>query len=300
MVRRQERFYKIEGHNEMKTENLPLAKKGLDTVNFVRTLQATDHVILFYNDLRDCRQLLFTFLKAGMDKGEAAIYVTGQEMSKQSQKTTDEFGVNVKRYEMINTLKIINYDEWYIIDGKVDIPNIMTIWRKAVDEAKERDFKGVRVCSEMLCFFKHDLADKVLEYENACHRRLEIPMTTICAYDLNALNPLGEKLFLDLLKAHSHILFAEPDLGFNVILEAVDDVLEKVLGTLSKWVLFSSLRNLFGLEREDIPKRIMDFSVALEKTFGDTTAGLLENMIFRELYLRLKERSICTVLEAEE
>jgi len=281
----------------MKTEYVPLASKELDALNFVRGLQATDHAILFYNDLKDCRQVLFTFLKAGMDKGEAAVYVTGQETSKQSQKAADEFSVNVKRYEMVSALKVVNYDEWYIVNGKVDIPNIMTLWRKSVDAAKERGFKGMRVCGEMSCFFRRNLVNEMVEYEKACNRSLEIPMTTICAYDLNLLNPLGEKLFLDLLKAHSHILFAEPDLGFNVTLEAVDDVLEKVLGSLSKGVLFSSLRNLFGLEREDIPKRFMDFRVALEKTFGDMTAGLLENMIFRELYLKLKKQSICATLE---
>jgi hypothetical protein len=92
----------------------------------------------------------------------------------------------------------------------------------------------------------------------------------------------------------------EPDLGFSFTLEAIDNVLDKVLGSLSKMVLFSSLGNLFGIEKEDIPMRFMDFRVALEKTFGDTTAGLLENMIFRELYFRLKKRSMCNTLEVEK
>ncbi len=284
----------------MKTEYLSIAKKGLDVVNFARGLQATDHVIFFHNDLKDCRQLLFTFLKAGMDKGEAAIYVTEQEMPKQNQKATDEFSVNVKRYEMVSALKVINYDEWYLTNGKVDITNIMNLWRKAVNEAKERGFKGVRVCSEMSWAFRRNLLNDIVEYEKACDKKLEIPITTTCAYDLNMLNSLGEKPFLDLLKAHSHIIFDEPDLGFSIIVEAIDDILEKVLGELSKIVLLSSLRNLFGLEKEEIPKRFMDFRVALEKTFGATTAGLLENMIFRELYLRLKKRSIYTALEVEE
>jgi len=271
----------------MKTEYFPLTQKDLDILNFVKGLQASDHAILFYNDLKNCRQALFTFLKAGMDKGEAAVYVAGRETSKQNQKATDEFSVNVKRYEMVGALKVVNYDEWYIINGKIDIPNIIMSWRKAVDAAKERGFKGMRVCSEMSCFFRRNLVNEMVEYEKACDRRLEIPMTAICAYDLNLLTPLGEKLFLDVLKTHSHILFAEPDLGFNVTLEAVDDVLEKVLGNLSKGVLFSNLRNFFGLSREDIPKMFIDFRSALEKTFGDMTAGLLENMIFRELYLKL-------------
>jgi len=291
---------KIEEDRNMKTEYLPPIRKGFGVLDFVKALQPMDHAILFYNDLKDCRRVLFTFLKAGVDKGEAAVYVTGRETSKQNQKAMGELSVNIKQYQMVGALKVVNYDEWYINNGRVHIPNIMTLWRRAADEAKERGFKGMRVCGEMSCFFGHNLVNEMVEYEKACNRRLEIPMTAICAYDLNLVNPMNEKFFIDLLKAHSHIIFAEPYVGFNVTLEAVDDVLEKALGGLSKGVLFSNLRDLFRLEREDIPKRFMDFRLALEKTFGNTTAGLLENMIFRELYLKLKKQSICATLEVEE
>ncbi|MFQ5758964.1 MAG: MEDS domain-containing protein, partial [Candidatus Bathyarchaeia archaeon] len=206
-------------------------RKESEVLDFVKGLQATDHVVLFYNDLKDCRQVLFTYLKAGMDKGEVGFYVAGGERPEQIQKATEEeFSRNIKRYEMIGALKIVNYDEWYIIDGRVNIPKIMGLWRKVVDEAKERGFKGVRACGEMSCFFRHNLANELLEYEKACNRRLKMPMTAVCAYDVNLVKPFGEKFFLDLLKAHSHVLFTEPEIGFNATLEAVDRVLEKAFG----------------------------------------------------------------------
>jgi len=258
-------------------------------VDFVKGLQATNHVVLFYNDLKACRQVLFTYLKAGMDKGEVGFYVTGGERAEQIQKATEEeFSINIKRYEMVGALKIVNYNELYIIDEKVNIPKIMELWQKVVDEAKERGFKGVRACGEMSCFFRHNLTNELLEYEKACNRRLKMPMTAVCAYDVNLLMPFGEKFFLDLLKAHSHFLFTEPEIGFNATLEAVERGLERALGSLSKEMIFATIKNHFGLEKEDIPKRFMDFHEALEKTFSIMTAGLLESMVFRDLYSKLK------------
>jgi len=287
---------KIGEQGEMKAEYL---RNGSEVLDFVKGLKATDHVVLFYNNAKDCRQVLFTYLKDGIDKGEAAVYVAGQETPEKIRKEMEEFGMNVRGYEMVGALRVVNYDEWYINNGGVDIPKIMALWQMAVDEAKERNFTGIRACGEMSCFFNHDLVDELVEYEKACNRRLKIPMTAVCAYDISLISPFGEKLFLELLKAHSHLLSTEQEIGFNATLESVDDVLEKALGGLSKEVLFSNLRNLFGLEKEEIPKRFMDFRVALEKTFSDMTARLLENMIFRELYLKLKTgESMSATLES--
>lgn len=50
-----------------------------EIVEFVRRMKRTDHAILFYSKPEDKRHVLFTYLKAGLDQGQAAAYVTGQE-----------------------------------------------------------------------------------------------------------------------------------------------------------------------------------------------------------------------------
>ena len=46
-----------------------------EMLDFVRTMKAKDHVIMFYTDHRQKHLVLFTYLKAGLDAGEAAIYI---------------------------------------------------------------------------------------------------------------------------------------------------------------------------------------------------------------------------------
>jgi hypothetical protein len=49
--------------------------KNQEIVDFVREMKPTDHVIMFYSKPEDKREVLFTYLKAGLDQGEAAAYV---------------------------------------------------------------------------------------------------------------------------------------------------------------------------------------------------------------------------------
>lgn len=48
-----------------------------EVLSFVKRMKATDRVIMFYSNLEDERLVLFTYLKAGLGKGEAAVYVVG-------------------------------------------------------------------------------------------------------------------------------------------------------------------------------------------------------------------------------
>jgi hypothetical protein len=50
-----------------------------EILDFVKTMQVKDHAILFYSDRKDKRDVLFTYLKAGLDTGEAAVYVASEE-----------------------------------------------------------------------------------------------------------------------------------------------------------------------------------------------------------------------------
>jgi hypothetical protein len=89
------------------------------------------------------------------------------------------------------------------------------LWKKALDEAVTRGFKGLRVTGEMACFFKNNMINELVLYERALHRELEIPLAAICAYDDDVvLKGIKEerylRLYLDLITAHSTILFTGP------------------------------------------------------------------------------------------
>lgn len=55
-------------------------------LDYVKNLSPGDHAILLYESIEDKDQVLFNYIKAGLDRGEAAVYVTAQVSSEQVRK----------------------------------------------------------------------------------------------------------------------------------------------------------------------------------------------------------------------
>ncbi len=186
-----------------------------EILDFVRKMKPRDHVILFYTNNRDKHLVLLTYLKAGLDAGEAAVYIAGDESSSQIREAMRDFGIRVEHLEKTGALRVVDYRNWYIIGGEFNIGKTISLWKKALDEALARGFKGLRVTGEMACFFKNNMINELVLYERTLHRELEIPLAAICAYDDDVvLKGIEEerymRLYLDLITAHSTILFTGP------------------------------------------------------------------------------------------
>jgi hypothetical protein len=73
---------------------------------------------------------------------------------------------------------------------------------------------------------------------------------------------------------------------FNAILtEAVDDAFSS-LGTSAKQAIYYHLEDKFKITRNDIPNRLSDFEIGLEKIFG-SGSKFLEILIMKRLYERI-------------
>ncbi|MFQ5871123.1 MAG: MEDS domain-containing protein [Candidatus Geothermarchaeales archaeon] len=185
-----------------------------EIIGFVKGMESRDHVILLYTDRRDKHDILFTYLRAGLEKGEAAAYVAGEETADQIRQAMEEFDIDVERYEKAGALRIIDYRDWYIIDGEFDASTTIGLWEKLLDESVAKGFKGLRVTGEMACFFENDMLKELLEYERSLHRTLEIALTAICAYDSEVLvKQGGGEALLDLLNSHMTAIISGPRKG---------------------------------------------------------------------------------------
>jgi hypothetical protein len=187
-----------------------------EILEFVKTMHVKDHAILFYENRDDKRDILFTYLKAGLDAGEAAIYVASDEPTHDVARAMEEFGLNVDQYQKKHALRIVDYREWYIIEGEFNVSRVFSQWQRSLREALDGGFKGLRVAGEMSCFFRHHMLNELVVYERALHRELEVPMEAICAYDDSVvLRGIEEdrylRLYLDLIAAHGTILFVGPE-----------------------------------------------------------------------------------------
>ncbi|MFW9962497.1 MAG: MEDS domain-containing protein [Candidatus Sifarchaeia archaeon] len=182
-------------------------------MRILRHLKPRDHVILIYESQEAKHNTLFSYIKKGLKKGEAAMYICSEETPDEIRAAMGNFGIEVERYEKQGALKILPYTDMYIRDGIFNLDDVMEVWSNAYNDAMAKGFNGMRVTGEMSCFIMHDLVAELIEYEHALHTVLDIPMMAICAYNSDALtnveNPID--VYSELVKAHGKVLFAGKD-----------------------------------------------------------------------------------------
>lgn len=185
-----------------------------EIIDFVRSMKPTDHVIMFYEFPEDKHRVLFEYLKAGLDSQEAAAYVAGDETPNEIREAMARFGIDVDGYEKKGMLHVIDYKDWYIINGNFSIEKTVNLWKNLLDDALAKGFKGLRVTGEMACFFKRGMVKELVRYESSLHRVLDIPLTAICAYNLPLLIKEHQtQLVVELIRAHSTVIILGPKAG---------------------------------------------------------------------------------------
>jgi hypothetical protein len=168
-----------------------------------------------WRDTADWRKVLSQLWNQGLIYGYLELDGAGDESPSQIKEAMRDFGLDVEHYERTGALKVVDYRNWYIIGGEFNIGRTISLWKKALEEAVAIGFKGLRGAGEMACFLNHNMINELVLYERALHRELDIPLAAICAYDDGVvLKGIEEerylKLYLDLITAHSTILFAGP------------------------------------------------------------------------------------------
>jgi len=192
-----------------------------EVLKFIREMEPHNHVILFYETEEDKRDALFTYLVSGIERGYAGAYVAGEDTPAQVRKYMKEYGIDVESRERGGALMIINYDGWCIKGGKVDPMYTINLWLKLFNEVKERGFKSLRACGEMTVFFKHNLIEDLLKYEEMLHRRLELAMMGLCAYNMRDFLGGRESLLLDLIKSHEYVIILGPRKALTIVKASV-------------------------------------------------------------------------------
>jgi len=69
-------------------------------------------------------------------------------------------------------------------------------------------------------------------------------------------------------------------------LQAIDQVLYRVLGKTGSDAVYSYLERNYGLRKEELPKRLETFALGIEAAFG-SSALIIEKLVIRNLQSRL-------------
>ena len=198
--------------------------------SFIHEFKPHNHLILFYDTLKNKYEILYHFIANGLQHGKGTVYICSDEGPEEVSREMGSFGINVETKVKEGMLLIRNFNEWYIERGRVEPIKIITRWNKAFDQFSGRGL-GMRVIGETSCFFRQGLVRELMRYEYALHKVLTIPMEAICAYNLKTIVDTGyTDVIMPLIRAHGKAIFTTEGGSMIFEPEKIEDTdVEKLL-----------------------------------------------------------------------
>jgi sugar-specific transcriptional regulator TrmB len=184
---------------------------------FIKQIKPSEHVILLHETVDAKFKVLLNYLKYGLDSGEAAVYVCSESSVEEVKVAMQHFGIDVAKCEGKGALKVLDYTQHFIVDGHFSIDVTEAFLKSYHVDAVKSGFKGLRVCCEMACFFKHNLLRGLVDYDMSLHKSPGTPIIAMYSYRADQLmksnNPIN--VYPELIKAHGNVLFSwiDKDLG---------------------------------------------------------------------------------------
>jgi len=186
-----------------------IARGGRDLAHeptrYVRRLRFGDHAVLYYDTEDIKREITFSFLEAGLPKGEAVVYVVSEHRLGSESREIQRYGISAD-YFRTEAFTIMPTEEWYLKKGKAQAKTIIANWETLLKEKQKAGFTGLRAAGEMEVFFDNAKIKELLRYEAALGRQLALDLCALCIYDANRLK---EKQVIQLNKYHGHEIFKD-------------------------------------------------------------------------------------------
>ena len=201
-----------------------------EITEFIRNMEPTNHVILFYDSPESKRRILNTYIADGLENGKGVLYVCSEETPDQIRDGLNSFGIDVEKSTIEGRLLIKSYDPFYIKKGVVDPLRIINQWQEIYAEMEKKGL-GLRVTGETSCFFREGKVRDLMRYEYALHRVLSIPMEAICTYSIPTIVSTGyTDTIMPLIRAHGGAIFITGSGTMIVEPDAIEDhEVEKLL-----------------------------------------------------------------------
>ncbi|MCW4016622.1 MAG: MEDS domain-containing protein [Candidatus Bathyarchaeota archaeon] len=253
---------------------------------FTKKALLGDHNVCFYDSLEEKQRVLFSNLKAGLDKGCAAVYVATEENVKQLKSEMKKFGLKL---EDPKKLRITSSQQMYIPDGEFHVDRVVDNFMSVLDESLDNGFDGMFVSSDVSKVFDYmtrkGKVEEWLKCERELGRTVQFPAEGICAYTKKQVISANQ-VFLKLIQAHKNTVNAKK-LEFvdneKICIQVVMEKLDGILGKESSELIFRFLEKRFSIPRIKILPQIVEFSQCLELLFGDG-AITIEKHILKELH----------------
>jgi len=179
---------------------------------YLSRMKPSTHASLLYETTDAKLKVVLNFAKYAVDNKDALIYVCSEASVEETRVIMAKFGIDVKTLEKSGALKILDYTQQYIIDGKFSAENTVDLWRLYYKDAVSKGFKGLKAIEETDCFFKHNMQKELVHYEKLLHQMLDYPLIALCAYCTDKLSKPGAvNIYPELVKLHGNVSFTWAD-----------------------------------------------------------------------------------------
>jgi hypothetical protein len=86
-----------------------------------------DHAFLMYDTEDDMRRIAYSFMRAGLSKGDAVMYLVSEhKLDSESREIQKSLGID----DLSNkAFTIMSADEWYLRKGKAQAKTIIANWK---------------------------------------------------------------------------------------------------------------------------------------------------------------------------
>lgn len=144
------------------------------------------HFCQFYQTQEELTEILFPYLKAGLENNELCIWVmphvfkTKKEAVEHLRKTIPELDIYLEKGQ----IEIIPYKNWYAEEDSPDSKKTLKNWIKKADEALDSGYDGLRLVQDF-SWLKNDWK-KLIDYEEELDEAIENSrITAMCTYSSN-------------------------------------------------------------------------------------------------------------------
>jgi hypothetical protein len=172
-------------------------KFGLPNVSF----EAGDHICGFFRGPKERDEILFPYLRAGLDAGDKCTCVVDE-----AETAVVVAGLDDTDQISSDQLDVQRSTDTYLLDGHFSTDRMIRFWDAAVGAAMSGDrFHFARSVGEMTWSLR-DMpgVDELAGYESELNRFMpRYPQMILCLYDIDQ---FGGGIVVDMLKTHPRVL----------------------------------------------------------------------------------------------
>jgi DNA-binding response OmpR family regulator len=171
-----------------------------------------EHVLVVYDSPLEMIEQSLEFLKIGIINNEDVMFATDVIPidSIRDKISRDWKGVDLEIMEQEGRITLHTFREWYMPDGKFDLPDAITNLKKKVQQTGEHGRKGFRYVGDMNPFFDLGMIEEAVMYENMLEKNFDLPLIGFCAYTKDRFHRLEDATVRLLYQRHNRIIGAKP------------------------------------------------------------------------------------------